>query len=229
MESIVNAIASALGLSGRCTELATDRLWRLGRTGWQGASRDVMLARGLHWNDAPGVRAEVVRGRKPIVFVPLRCPPDDFWRRRVPPVLALSQFTTLCDDQIEVEALAIATAIRDADAGAAPDGLITVTEDQLNAMIRRQIRAASKTEITDDILIAAYRHCGTTRAAGAYLSQQTGRDVSKDQVHRALNRAGGVLAVLNGEDSNSVVRSVTSQARDKKGKVMRQAKPIVEE
>jgi hypothetical protein len=223
---IACALAATLGLTGRRTELVADRLWRLGRTDWHGKSRDVLFARGLHWDDAATVRAEIVRGRKPIVFVPSRLPPDGFWLRRVPPVIVLSQYAALCEDQIEVEALAIATAIHDADAAGSSDGLITVTEQQLKLMIRQQIKAETKTELTDDILIAAYRHHGAYRSAAEYLSQETEQTVSKDAVYRAVQRAGGVLAILNSEDSNSVVRGVASQRRDKKGKTLLQSKPI---
>lgn len=227
--AIAEALATTLGLSGRCTELAPDRLWRLGRTNWQGESRDLMFARGLHWDDATGVRAEIVRGRKPIVFVPGRLPPDGFWRRSVPPVLMLSQFTSFRDDEIEVEALAIATAIRDADTSGSTQGLVTVSEEQLKLIIRQQIKAEHKSELTDTVLVAAYRHCGTYRAAAEYLAKQIDQPVSKDAVFRAVEREGGTLAVLNSDDSNSVVRGVASQRRDKKGKTLFQSQPVDEE
>lgn len=227
---IACALAATLGLTGRCTDLMADRLWRLGRTDWHGKSRDVMLARGLHWDDAAAVRAEIVRGRKPIVFVPSRLPADGFWRRSVPPVLVLSHYTALCEGEIEVEALAIATAIHDADDDAtSSEGFVSVTEQQLKLMIRQQIKAESKTELTDDILISAYRHRGAYRSAAEYLTEQTKQQVSKDAVFRAVKRAGGALAILNSEDSNSVVRGVASQRRDKKGRNLLQSKPIDEE
>ncbi|MCA9178673.1 MAG: hypothetical protein KDB14_29630 [Planctomycetales bacterium] len=227
LEGIAAALATTLGLSGRHKELVAGRLWRLGRTDWHGASRDVMFARGLCWSEARDVRAEIVRGRKAIVFVAQQAPPDDFWLRRKPPVIPLSEFTSLGEDQIEIEALAVATAIRDVDE-APGDGLVTVTEQQLKLMIRQQVKAESKAELTDDILIAAYRHSGAYRSAAEFLGEQTGQEVSKDAVYRAVQRAGGILAVLNSEDSNSVVRGVASQRRDKRGKNLQQAKPLAD-
>ena len=218
---IACAVAATLGLTGRCTELVADRLWRLGRTDWHGKSRDVLFARGLHWDDAATVRAEIVRGRKPIVFVPSRLPPDGFWLRRVPPVIVLSQFANLWEDEIEVEALAVATAIHDVDAASSSERLVTVTEQQLKLKIRQQIKAEIKTELTDDILVAAYRHRGAYRSAAEYLTEQTGQPVSKDAVSRAVQRSGGALAVLNGEDSDSVVRGVASQRRDRAKEIAR--------
>lgn len=227
LEGIAAALATTLGLSGRHKELVAGRLWRLGRTDWHGASRDVMFARGLCWPETRDVRAEIVRGRKAIVFVAQQAPPNDFWLRRRPPVIPLSEFTSLGEDQIEIEALAVATAIRDADE-APGDGLVTVTEQQLKLMIRQQVKAENKMELTDDILVAAYRQSGAYRSAGKFLNEQTGQEVSKDAVSRAVKRAGGILAILNSEDSNSVVRGVASQRRDKKGKNLQQAKPIAE-
>lgn len=223
--AIAEALGITMGLTGRCTELVPDRLWRLGRTNWHGESRDLMFARGLHWDDGATVRTEVVRGRKPIVFVPGRLPPDGFWRRRVPPVLMLSQFTSLYDGEIEIEALAIASAIHDADAVDPVQELVAVTEEQLKLIIRQQIKAEHKSELTDAVLIAAYRHCGTYRSAADYLSQQTQQSVSKDAVFRAVQRAGGMLTTINSEDSNSVVRGVASRRRDTKGKNLLQSKP----
>jgi hypothetical protein len=227
--AIAEALATTLALSGRCTELAPNRLWRLGRTDWSGESRDLMFARGLHLDDGPEVRAEIVRGKKPIVFAPLCLPPDGFWLRRVPPVLMLSQFFSFLDDEIQVEAFAIAAAIRDAEASGAAQDLATVTEEQLKLFIRQQIKAEHKSELTDSAFVAAYRLCGTCRKAAAYLSEQTGRNFSKDTVHRAVQRAGGTLAALNSQNSDSVVRDAASQRRDKKGKILIQSQTNREE
>ncbi|GIW81357.1 MAG: hypothetical protein KatS3mg105_3164 [Gemmatales bacterium] len=227
LEGVANALAATLGLTGRCTELSPRRLWRLGRTTWQGSPRDVMLARGLHWDDATTVRAVVVRGRKPIVFVPHTKPPDEFWTRRLPPVLALSRVATLGESGIEVEPLEIVAAIQDAEdrASKADAG----PSKELKLMIRQQIKAEQKTSLTDDIFQQAYRQCGSMRAAAAFLSEQTGREVSKDQVHRALQRAGGAAAVLNADNSDSIQRPVASQRRDIHGKPIRQSKLIRED
>lgn len=226
---LVRALASALSLSGVCKDLASDRVWRCGRTMWQGASRDVLFARGLARQDASRFRRAITGAHRPIVFVGLETPFVDFWQRRSHTVVALSPFSHLCDGQIELEHEAIVAAVRETDTETSPVGTRVIDQNAFKLMIRQQIKAESKTELSDDILIAAYRQSGSTRGASTYLSQQTGREVSKDQVHRALKRAGGALAVLNSEDSNSVVRGVASQRRDKSGKPIRQAQPLEEE
>lgn len=221
-------LASCLALSGKCVELVPSRLWRLGRTTWQDKSRDVLFTRGLTWEDGATVRATLVRGRKPIVFVPLRRPTDGFWRT-VPPLLILSHVAMLGDSSIEIETLEIAAAIHDADAQAASALGPCLTKDGLKQLIRQQVKAEDKMSLTDAAYVEAYRHCGSVREAAAFLTEETGQQVSKDQVQRALTRAGGAAAVLNSMDSDSVVRGVASQRRDKHGKTLPQSQPIDEE
>ena len=215
--TLASALASTLSLTGKPKEIVADRLWRLGRTKWNDQSRDVLYARGLHWEDGASVRADLVRSRKPIVFVPLLRPPDEFWRT-IPPVLVLAHVAIFGDECIDIEALEVAAAIHDADALATSDREIVLTEDGLRRMIRQQVKAEEKMNLTDDAFVAAYRQCGSVRKAAALLTRVAGQDVSKDKIQRALKREGGAAAVLNSEDSNSVVRGVASQRRDKRGK-----------
>lgn len=55
--TLTGAIAAQPKLTGTVSELSHHRVWRLGRTDWQGKSRDVLFARGLHWRDADTVRS----------------------------------------------------------------------------------------------------------------------------------------------------------------------------
>ncbi len=225
LDGLVPKLALALGLTGRPAELLPRRVWRLGRTAWQGVRCDVLFTRGLRWEDAPGVRSTILRTQRPIVFVPQNKPDDDFWTRRVPPVLALSQVAPLGEQGLDVDRLEIVAAIQDAEVRQT-DQLAVVTEEQLKLLVRQQVKAEGKTSLTDDAFLQAYRHCGSVREAAAFLSRHTGREVSKDQVHRALKRAGGAAAVLNAEDSDSVERGVASQRRDRFGKRLPQSKPL---
>jgi len=97
------------------------------------------------------------------------------------------------------------------------------TAEQLKLMIRRQVKAEGKTSLADGVFVQAYRYCGSVREAAAFLSRQTGQEVSKDQVQRALKRAGGAVAMLNAEDSDSVERGVASHRRDRFGKRLPQS------
>jgi len=225
LNGLVASLALTLAVTGRPAELLPGRLWRLGRTAWQGTRRDVLFTRGLGWQDAAGVRSAIGRAHRPIVFVPQSKPSDDFWTKRVPPVLALAQVATLGEQGLDVDRRELLTAIQDAETRQ-KDQLAVVTQEQLKLMIRRQVKAEGKTSLTDDVFLQAYRHCGSVREAAKFLSRQTGRDVSKDQVSRALKRAGGAAAVLNAEDSDSLQRGVASQRRDRFGKRLLQSKPL---
>ncbi len=225
---LVTALASTLALTGKCAELVPNRLWRLGRTQWNGRSRDAFFARGLHWSDGETVRGVLVRGRKPIVFVALKRPPSEFWRT-APPVLVLSHIAALGDGHIEIESLEVASAIHDADALVSAPIVPNLSQEVLKQMIRQQVKAEMKTQLNDDIYLAAYRQCGSVREAAAFLSAETGREVTKDQVHRALARAGGAAAVLNADDSDSVVRAVASHDRDKHGQPIIRAQTSVQQ
>lgn len=213
-DHIVTQLAEVLGLSGRPKELVSRRLWRLGRTTWLGRSRDVLFARCLISDDVAPTRAEIVRSRQPIVFVPMNVPPDRFWKGRRPPVLSLLDFTALHDQQFEIEALAVASAIHYADETSQAESPLQITADELQATIRQEIACVQKFELTDDIIVSAYRQFSTYRGAAEWLTKETGQPVSKDKVSRAIARRGGVLAVLNAEDSDSVCRGVAATRQD---------------
>jgi len=100
------------------------------------------------------------------------------------------------------------------------------TAEQLKLMIRRQVKAEGKTSLADGVFVQAYRYCGSVREAAAFLSRQTGQEVSKDQVQRALTRAGGAAAVLDAVDSDSIQHGVASQRRDRFGKRLPQSKTL---
>jgi hypothetical protein len=91
-------------------------------------------------------------------------------------------------------------------------------EKRQKTVIRRQIKAELKSMLRDDALVAAYRIHGSFRKAANDLSRQTGQQISKDKVRRAVERAGGIQAVRLTEDSESVVRNFASQRRATKRK-----------
>lgn len=200
--ALVRAVAAALALGGECVPLFEGRLWRLGRTKWQGAYRDVLFARGLNWADGRDVIAHAARSTRPIVFVGDRVPPTELWSRRVPPIVALSQVTQCCEHGLSVDREAVFAAIL--DAGTEPTGPETkpIAAPSLALMIRRQVKAEGKSQLTDDILIAAYQQEGSVRKAAELLSERTGKVVTKDKVQSTLRRCGGAKTVLRERDGN---------------------------
>jgi hypothetical protein len=144
----------------------------------------------------------------------MNVPPDNFWNGRRPPVLPLMDFTALQEQQIEFEALAVASAIHYADETSLMEAPLQITADELQTKIRQEIAGVQKCELTDDVLIAAYQQQGSYREAASWLSGELGTPISKDKVRRAVERRGGVLAVLNADDSNSVCRGVAAPRQE---------------
>lgn len=212
--ALASAVAAALSLGGTCAPLVNGRLWRLGRTKWQGQSRDVLFARGLTWADGDEVASQVARNTRAIVFVGDRIPPANLWPGRVPPLVALSQFATLGENGLVVDHDAVVAAILEADAMASGPSQDPVSTDQLALMIRRQIKAEEKTQLTDDVLVAAYQQEGSVRKAAAFLSERTGQTVTKDKVQNALRRAGVVQSVTTGKNR----RKFQSASRDSRAR-----------
>jgi len=215
-DQIGGALARSLRLTGKSKELLIQRVWRLGRMVWRGESRDIVFTRGLAWNDSTSVRATIVALHRPIVLVPFALPATDFWRGRMPPVIALDQTSILDDCDIAIDPLAFATAVQYSDSSTTNANSSSVDVEQLKLLIRRQIKAEHKSQLTDDALLAAWRNCGSMRKAAQYLSCETGQAVTKDQVFQAVKRSNGFAEVVNATDSDSIVRtSATARGRRK--------------
>ena len=81
-------------------------------------------------------------------------------------------------------------------------------------MIRRTIRTEGHVRIDDEILLKALQSCGSVRKAATFLTTELQQTVTKDRVQRAVDRAGGLAAVTEDHDSDSVVRSRSRTRRD---------------
>ena len=122
-------------------------------------------------------------------------------------------------DQFVIDGVAFMEIVSEADAIAESKSLLPVDPQVKKQVVRRQLKAEIKGHLNDDVLIAARVTHGSTRKAAAALTQQLGRPVSKDQVQRAIDRAGGLTAISELDDSNSVARTVASQSRDRAKKI----------
>ena len=63
-ERLAGAAATGLDLAGAVDEVMPRRLWSLGRITLGGRTRDVFLARGTTWTDAPGVFGQCERAER---------------------------------------------------------------------------------------------------------------------------------------------------------------------
>jgi len=212
--ALVKALAEALALTGRPASGVPDRLWRLGKTPWQGANREVLFTRGLAWTDARGVARSVGPNGRPIVLVAERVPEFAVWPGRPPAIVALSRIATLGEAGLEVDASDLAALVNEADQRVASMLAVPVTATEQKLAIRQQVKAQMKLRVDDEILIGAYKECGSLRKAAKLLSDRLGRPISKDQVRRAVQDAKVTDQIARTEDSQSVSRTVVSQRRD---------------
>lgn len=213
-DALADSLAKALTLKGHVKALVPGRLWRLGKTPWQGANREVLLARGLGWPDSSAIACHVGPNGRPVVLVPEQAPTDAVWSGRPPALIVLGQVAALGEGGIEVDAADVAARVNEADQRVAAVMGVPVTAAEHKRAIRQQVKAEVKTHLADDILVAAYKECGSYREAADALTQQLGRKISKDRIRRAVLRAGGLDEVARVADSPSVQRTVASQRRD---------------
>ena len=97
-----------IDLSGRREEVVRDRVWRLGKAKWSGASRNVFFARGLHRPDAWQIINHAGFAAGSVVFVPARPPVADSRIEVLPTVIPLTDVLAwtesgLCFDHDYVE------------------------------------------------------------------------------------------------------------------------------
>ncbi len=102
-EGLAKATASGLDLAGQIEDVIPGRLWSLGKATIGRRSRDVFLARGATWIDAPGVfgtceRLNAAKGA--LVLVPGGTPGQDAWAGEQPAVVPLKLVARLEDERL---------------------------------------------------------------------------------------------------------------------------------
>jgi len=213
-EALAAVLAKALGLSGTLREIAPGRVWRLGTTKWQQSRREVVLTIGLA---CPRLVEHVGGAGRAIVLTTGVPPPVATWTGRVPACIPAKDVLAIGPAGIELDAVLLADAVRAADEAARHVGGLTLDEDQLKEVIRRQARAAQKQELTDDLMVQAAATHGSARKAAKALKEE-GYDVHHSTISRAVNRHKEAAKLVRQEDSASVSRSVASQRRDRSKK-----------
>jgi len=219
LDGVARLVAVALGCPSGCSLLVPARLWRLGRTKWQGASRDLVLAHGLLWPDARQITEHIDRHGRTIVFVAHRPPSEQTWPHFVPPVVPLSSVARLTQDGLALDLADTAAQVADSDARNQTMKPVPLTPTEQKKLFRREAGSALKSFVKDDEILNAYRLHGSVRKAAAALA------ISKDKVHRTLQNHGGAEAVRAKSDSQSVRRTVASRGRDRRKNYFKAPEP----
>lgn len=217
-DKLAAALSNALGLSGKSREIEPGRVWRLGTTDWQQSRREVVMAIGAAGSVCPRLGEHVGRAGRAIVLTTGAIPPANPWPGRVPACISAKDVLTVGPAGFELDAVHLADAIRAADEAARQVGGLTLDEDQLKDVIRRQVRAAQKKELTDDLMIQAVAAAGGSARKAAKALKDEGYEVHHSTISRAVKRHKDAAKLVRAEDSASVARTVASQHRDRSKK-----------
>jgi predicted RNA-binding Zn-ribbon protein involved in translation (DUF1610 family) len=212
IHAVVASLSTSLSLGGQPTQRHSDRVWRCGRWTYQGKMRDVLFARGLRRNDALQCRRAITGSHRPMVFVGSEVPDLGFWQSRVPPLIRLSEVATLIDGRIQIDVTQVIGLVKAADDLLDTEAAAESGKNQRKA-IRRAVKEEIKSLVSDDALVAAYKKYGSYAKAAAGLTNE-GVPTNRWAVERAVKKAGGWKGVIRIDDSESVVRSRSSQRRD---------------
>jgi len=216
------AVAATLGLKGTPKPVVADRFWRLGRTPWPPGSsgtREVVLGRRLHDKDGSSLAAHVGPGGRTMVLVPHHVPDERVWPGAVPAVISLAEIMTWDNGKPVLDIMAMVDVVETADHLGNQAATISLNANGKRTL-RRQVKAEMKGQLEDDVLVAAYKMCGSVRKAADTLTDQLGRTITKDKVQRAITRAGGAETLREEMDSASVARRVASQRCDRARKII---------
>jgi len=218
-DGLARAVAAALAIKGTPQVLVSNRLWRLGRIPWSDTTRPVVLALRLTDVDVATIACHIGQGGREILLVPRHVPDDRVWQGRVPAVVSLSHVAAVNDQALVLDSVAIVEKVAEADKTSAVANALSL-DSPAKRMVRRQVKAEIKSLLTDDNMVAEYVKHRSFRKAAAALTKETGNQVTKDKIRRAVERRGGIQAIIPPEDSVSIARTVASQPRDRAKKVL---------
>jgi len=222
LDGLAVTLASALAVSTP-KPVVPGRFWRLGRMQLRDTTREVVFAVRLADDDADVLLRHVGTGGRAVVFVPHRVPDPGRWPGRVPAVIPMHGVTAMADDNVVLDPQAVIEAIDAADHLAELTGGVSL-DARGKKLVRAQVKAEIKANLTDEMLVASYQLHGSFDKAADALSEQLEADISRDKVWRAVQRAKEAGTFEPAEDSASVSRSVASQPRDRGKKIERYSK-----
>lgn len=221
LDTVASRIAAALSLTGSVKPVSPGRLWRLGTSRMGPTSREILLLRTPDAEDGASIAAHVGQTGRPIVLFAGGEPPASIWPGRTPACIALSRVLSHDGAALQVNALLLHELVSRADDLQSQMHAIPIHPKGKKLIVRRQLKAELSSHLADSNLLAAYRQHGSMREAARALTTERGTPITKDMIQRAVARAGGAKAVMNSEDSESVVRTVASQRRDRRAKVLK--------
>lgn len=197
--------ARQINLRGSVEALIPDRVWRLGRQKCDGLSREFMLARGLLWPDGAVMQRALGSGPKRVLLVG-DAPSSRWWPAGLPAVIRIEEITS---GILQWDLPGVANAIRRADRRELLEGGGEFSEKK-RRVLRRPVLSR---EQFDEVAVQTYRHLQSYREVAKALNKQ-GHKTDRWAVERAINRRGGIAAVMRRDDTR-FEKPVVSRRRDR--------------
>lgn len=225
IDAVAHAIAAALPTQARCTVRVASRLWRLGVLTHAGVRREVVLLRGIGWPDAGDVLQRVGDNGRAIIFIADMPPAQVAWPSLPVTLVPLPQVCSLTGDTITLSSSEVLALVQETDAANQVRRPVALSRKQQKREFQKAAGDVLKAKLGEDRFVQAYRQHGSYRKAATALTDELGFTITKDQVSRAVQRAGGVAAVKLTDDTDSIQRTVASQRRDRQRKFASPTQP----
>lgn len=216
------AVTGLIGLKGRPQVVVADRFCRLGRVSWPPGpekSRPVVFARCLGDGDSSELVRRVPMDGRTIVLTPSCVPDERIWPGKVPPVIPLTDVLHWDDAVLELDSEGLMDIVRATDETPYRAGGLEIMHDDLQLMIRRQLKADKKSELTDEAMLQAIKMYGGNARAAAKALNEEGYPVHHSTISRKLKKLRETHDIDREDDSPSVARTVASQRRDRVRKI----------
>jgi hypothetical protein len=220
----VELLAAAIGASGVHKPVVPGTLWRLGKVGWQSGKREALFAHALGEASVVDIAERICRFNGPILLVASELPPIVPRSGRYPAVVALSQIATLGAAGIELDRIALASVVAEADVAARAAEAEALDRRKLKDLVRQEVKTQRADALTDDAIVAAYKVHGTARATEEALRAE-GFEIDHSTIARKVKAAREAGELLDGRSSDSVQRAVASQPRDRRRKFASPTQP----
>jgi hypothetical protein len=211
LDAVACAVAAAMSLRGKPKPLMPGRLWRLGKATVKDSAgnenvRDVLLARGLQWQDGDVVRRSIAASGRAITLITTEHFPTAL---SMPSsvILPLPRVSSATSTGIELDLAHLWTLVRDAE-----EQLKARGEPDVRQTIGRKVSKMQSQAFDVAALAQLYKSEGSLRKTEAALRAR-GVDMDHATIGRELKKLEVDIAEVR--SSESVVRAVASQRRDK--------------
>ncbi len=222
---LARLLKEGLEIDGRVRERLTNRLWRIGECNVARARREVFLARGLSGMQGIEVIEAVPRTGKPIVLMGGVAPSIDRLPASMTAMIPLPGFISARVDGIVIDGARLITLVAECDELIKTRG---GNREELRTWIVSVVERAIQEGPSLGVIAQGVKAGKTTREIAADMKKR-GLSKHHSTVARKIKKAKGSYGGTGVRSSSSVLRSHSSQPRDRHGGTIYEAQPEGEE